>query len=79
MARNVLLGMAPVTASQRMTDNDLGNANFERLRVALRPHPVEAWRQIPWQISIWTALSIADRERKPVVMVMRSGHPLGCT
>jgi hypothetical protein len=62
-----------------MTDLFPGSENFERLRVALRPHNAEAWRQIPWQISIWKALAIADRERKPVLMMVRSGHPLGCT
>lgn len=62
-----------------MMDLAPGSDDFERLRVALRPHTAEAWRQIPWQVSLWTALSIADREQKPVVMMLRSGHPLGCT
>ena len=62
-----------------MMDLALGNGTFEQLRVALRPHTAEAWRQIPWQVSLWTALSVADREQKPVVMMLRSGHPLGCT
>ena len=62
-----------------MMDLAPGSDDFEHLRVALRPHTAEAWRQIPWQVSLWTALSIADRERKPVVMMLRSGHPLGCT
>ena len=62
-----------------MTNLALGSEKFERLRVVLRPQSAEAWRQIPWQVSLWTALSIADREQKPVVMMLRSGHPLGCT
>jgi hypothetical protein len=37
------------------------------------------WRDIPWRVSIARALHDGARENKLIAMVVRSGHPLGCT
>jgi hypothetical protein len=38
----------------------------------------EAWQSIPWHLSILDARAEAAREKKPVYMLCRAGHPLGC-
>ena len=38
----------------------------------------EAWQTIPWQLSLLEARAIAAKENKPVYMLCRAGHPLGC-
>ena len=53
-------------------------AEFEDLHRRLQPPPGEAWRALPWHTSLLGARALAARERKPVYMLVRSGHPLGC-
>lgn len=53
-------------------------AEFEKLHRELQPPRDEPWRTIPWKISIADACRLAAREKKPLVMRVRSGHPLGC-
>jgi hypothetical protein len=38
----------------------------------------EPWQTIPWQLSLVEARALAAKENKPVYMLCRSGHPLGC-
>jgi hypothetical protein len=38
----------------------------------------EPWQTLPWQLSLVGACKQAARENKPVYMLCRSGHPLGC-
>jgi hypothetical protein len=40
--------------------------------------PQEAWRDVAWQLSVLEARDLAARAKKPVFMLVRSGHPLGC-
>ena len=51
---------------------------FERLHEALQPSHDDAWRSLPWHTSILEAVVLAAREKKPLYMLVRSGHPLGC-
>jgi hypothetical protein len=53
-------------------------AEFEKLHHDLQPPENELWRSIPWQMSILEARDLAAREKKPLVMRVRAGHPLGC-
>ena len=63
-----------------MTDTDLlTDAQFAELRAELAPHGVDAWLRVPWQVSLTKAVRIAVRENRLLAMVVRSGHPLGCT
>lgn len=52
-------------------------AEFARLQALLKPSG-EAWRRLPWEPSILEARDRAAREGKPIYMLVRSGHPLGC-
>jgi hypothetical protein len=56
----------------------LSLAEFEKLHRELQPPRDEPWRTIPWKMSIVAACRLAARDKKPLVMRVRSGHPLGC-
>jgi hypothetical protein len=63
-----------------MTEDDvITESELEALRAELSSNERESWRTIPWQVSIAHALSLACRENKLLLMIVRSGHPLGCT
>jgi hypothetical protein len=57
---------------------DLTVAEFEKLHKALQPPADELWSTIPWKMEIVEACNQAAKEKKPVLMRCRSGHPLGC-
>jgi hypothetical protein len=52
-------------------------ARFEKLHKELTSAK-EPWQEIPWHVSVLEARSQAAREKKPVYMLCRAGHPLGC-
>lgn len=52
-------------------------ADFERLHKELSSRK-EPWQQIPWQLSLLDARTVAVKENKPIYALVRSGHPLGC-
>lgn len=56
----------------------LDEAEFNELHGKLKPAGDEAWRTLPWRLSVLEARSEAGQARKPVYMLVRSGHPLGC-
>ena len=41
--------------------------------------PGERWREIPWETDLNAAREKARREKKPLLMWVMDGHPLGCT
>ena len=55
----------------------LSNAEFEKLHKELQS-PREAWQTVPWKLSVLEARAQAAKEKKPVYMLCRSGHPLAC-
>ena len=62
-----------MTAKDLVTDSE-----FARLCAELAPPGTDSWLQIPWRLSLVQALRAAARESKPLAIVVRSGHPLGC-
>src|SRR4051794_29401098 len=38
----------------------------------------EPWQAIPWRLTLLEARAQAAKENKPVYLLVRSGHPLGC-
>jgi hypothetical protein len=56
----------------------LSDAEFKALHQQLQPPPEEGWSSIPWKTSLVQACVQAAREKKPLFMVCRAGHPLGC-
>jgi hypothetical protein len=63
----------PAPDTDRLTD-----ANFPTIFDALQPPKVEAWKSIPWHISIVEAAQQAAKEGKPVFLWQADGWPLGC-
>ncbi|MSQ95565.1 MAG: hypothetical protein EXR98_13540 [Gemmataceae bacterium] len=55
----------------------INSAAFDKLHKELSSAK-EPWRNLPWQLSLVQACSEAAKENKPVYMLCRSGHPLGC-
>jgi hypothetical protein len=56
----------------------LDEEQFKRLHAQLQPAEDEAWRGLPWRLSVLEARAAAAAEKMPVYMLVRSGHPLGC-
>jgi hypothetical protein len=56
----------------------LDQAEFEKMHRALQLPTDEPWRTIVWETEITEACARAAKEKKPVVLRVRSGHPLGC-
>ena len=54
------------------------DAELARLRAELPRPDADPWLRVPWQLSLARALRAAVRQNKPLVVVVRSGHPLGC-
>ena len=76
----MLLGMEQARPSRFLNPVAAVTAEeFEELRRALEPPPDEPWRRIPWEISLLEARRTAAARGRPIMMVVWSGHPLGCT
>ena len=58
----------------------LSTAQFAALHDAVAPSGAgERWAEIPWVPDLTTARQRASRERKPLLMWVMDGNPLGCT
>ena len=56
----------------------LAEDEFRKLHEALRPPAQEAWRSIPWKVSLLEAQNQAARQKKPLFIWSMDGNPLGC-
>jgi hypothetical protein len=78
-ALTVVAGAAVTLPVSRAQDGrGLTAAEFDKLHRLLRPSREEAWQHLPWQLSLLEARDQAARAKKPVFLLVRSGHPLGC-
>jgi hypothetical protein len=80
--RSALLGtgawLARVPCQTASGAEEFTLAEFEKLHKDLQPPRDELWRTIPWRMELVEACTEAAKEKKPIVMRVRSGHPLGC-
>jgi len=54
--------------------------DVEAIAAVVRQTAAEnVWRQIPWRVSLWEARQAAARERKPILLWVMDGHPMGFT
>lgn len=74
-AVTALAALAPSVRADE--PHGLPASEFEKLCKELKACR-EPWQSIPWQVSILKARARAAREKKPVYMLVRSGHPLAC-
>jgi hypothetical protein len=66
-----------VPISSRAGEPRLTMTDFAKLHKELTTAK-EPWQSIPWHLSILEARTQAAKENKPVYMLCRAGHPLGC-
>ncbi|MGQ0553361.1 MAG: hypothetical protein ACT4PU_09085 [Planctomycetota bacterium] len=58
----------------------LGMASFEAWHAHIAPQPAElAWASLPWRTSYAEGLAAAQEQRRPLLLWVMNGHPLGCT
>ena len=80
LKRNIIVNAALLTLSLGLVAQspELDEARFAQLHDRLRPPVEEGWSSIPWKTSLTQACVQAAREKRPLFMVCRAGHPLGC-
>lgn len=62
------------------TAAELSPETFDHWRQYLRPTEEEMrWTEIPWRASFWQGVIDAQEQRKPVLLWVMNGHPMGCT
>lgn len=67
-----------LTAAVALVLQGFGDTEFRELHDRLKPPSGEAWRQIPWTISLIEAQNRAAAEKKPIFIWSMDGNPLGC-
>jgi hypothetical protein len=70
--------MLAVLLSPLAGADGLSDTEFAELHRQLEPPAEEGWSSIPWKTSLVQACVQAARQKKPLLMVCRAGHPLGC-
>ncbi len=56
------------------------SAEHAKCREYVLPNPSEqSYRKIPWRASVLHGIVDAQKNDKPVMIVLMNGHPLGCT
>tara|TARA_S200000501_G_C20157848_1_gene454529 strand:+ start:54 stop:296 length:243 start_codon:yes stop_codon:yes gene_type:complete len=54
--------------------------NYEMWKDFIKPTEKElAWSQISWRSTFYDGLIDADNYKKPLLLWVMNGHPLGCT
>lgn len=62
----------------RFSEATLSPERVAALRAAVKP-PREGWTRIPWHTDLDAARRQAARQKKPLLLWIMDGHPLGCT
>ena len=56
------------------------SADYAKRRDQILPNPSErSYRKIGWRTSVLQGIIDAQRNDRPVMIVLMNGHPLGCT
>lgn len=56
------------------------SAEYAKWRDHVLPNPSEqSYRKIPWRASVLQGIVEAQKQDRPVMIVLMNGHPLGCT
>lgn len=70
-----VLASAPTIAAEELT-----RETFDAWRDYIGPKDEELrWKDIPWRPSLWQAVIDAQHDRKPILLWVMNGHPMGCT
>jgi hypothetical protein len=56
------------------------SAEYAKWRDLVLPNPSEqSYRTIPWRASVLHGIVDAQKNDRPIMLVLMNGHPLGCT
>ncbi len=56
------------------------SADYAKWRDLIVPNPTEqTYRKIAWRASVLHGIVDAQKQDRPVMLVLMNGHPLGCT
>jgi hypothetical protein len=73
-------GVADVPPAAGVPPAPIAAVALDAWRDHLRPCDAErAWERIGWHASFADGLRAANAERKPLLLWIMNGHPLGCT
>jgi len=71
---------APTAAPARTRVARLDPDNLQAWSHYLAPQPSElAWESLPWLTSYSDGILAAQEQRRPLLLWVMNGHPLGCT
>ena len=56
----------------------ISQEQFLKLQTELSPDKDEAWKSIPWKVSVLEAQKVATKSKKPIFIWAMDGHPLAC-
>ena len=72
------LCVAFLVAAQALQAQQLSDATYSKLRDYILPKADElAFEKIPWKFNFWDGVIAAQREDKPILLYMMTGHPCG--
>lgn len=72
-----LAGVLAVATPYAARADGISPAQFDILHRELAS-ATEPWQTLPWELSLIEARSRAAKEKLPIYMLCRSGHPLAC-
>jgi hypothetical protein len=79
IAPALLLAVSAHAADQPLQTPQL-SADYAKWRDYVLPSASElSYRKIPWYASVLHGVVEAQKQDKPVMLVLMNGHPLGCT
>jgi hypothetical protein len=71
---------APGSTEEALPEIDLNRHNYDAWRDHILPAKDElAWEKIPWLTTFHDGISAAKKAKKPLLLWVMNGHPLGCT
>ena len=63
-----------------LTLQDLTEKTYEKIRDDVLPSANDLkFEAIPWQIRLWDAIVVAQKEDKPILLYAMNGHPMANT
>ena len=80
MKRLLLLIVVVFSCQKNKIDFQLNENTYNMWREFIKPTSQElAWAKIPWRSTFYDGLIDSDHEKKPLLLWVMNGHPLGCT
>ena len=75
-----LSGCALPHSSSNSTEPRLQGRTVEEWCELLEPDAsMRAWQQVPWETTFHAGAEAAAQAKKPLLLWLMNGHPLGCT